>query len=332
MRTDSSPLIPSLPDTRGFPGLTERVHPEHIDLYLRNRRYRRTYQTGFANNMTMGSRAGNYWISNPRVDPRMIPRLGAPFVDIPMTTNSLGASYSDNIYLRAIRSDSDLVGIRSPPLIRAGSFPSSTLCSRRTRSTCLPGRLETATLSISSTAHSRLQMMDPSPEPCFEGGCSCGSVRYRLLGKPLIVHCCHCTWCQRESGSAFVINALFSSDCVVHLNSEPVIITTPSESGSGQPIARCPQCYVPVWSNYRGGGQALRFVRVGTLDQPHAFSPDVHIYTRSKVPWVDLPQNATAYEAFYDVDKVWGKEADERRYAVLSKVRAAQAGPSDSQT
>ncbi|KXX80973.1 putative glutathione-dependent formaldehyde-activating enzyme, partial [Madurella mycetomatis] len=137
-------------------------------------------------------------------------------------------------------------------------------------------------------------------EAHLEGGCTCRFVRYRVTGKPLIVHCCHCTWCQRETGSAFVINALFSSDNVTHLGEQPVMINTPSLSGKGQIIARCPKCHVAVWSNYPGGGPVVRFVRVGTLDQPHEFVPDVHIYTQAKVPWVKIPSGVPAYQEFYD--------------------------------
>lgn len=168
-----------------------------------------------------------------------------------------------------------------------------------------------------------------------KGGCACRFIRYRLTSKPLIVHCCHCTWCQRETGSAFVINALFPTSDVIHLNDdgddsekqEPVIVDTPSLSGKGQRIARCPKCHVAVWSNYSGGGSAIRFVRVGTLDAPHAFVPDVHIYTGTKVPWVEIPKGkgGGVYEEFYDVAEVWGKEADERRFEVLEGIRTAAA-------
>lgn len=158
----------------------------------------------------------------------------------------------------------------------------------------------------------------------LEGGCACGLVRYRLTGKPLIVHCCHCTWCQREAGSAFVINALFPAEDVVHLKEEPIAINTPSRSGKGQTIARCPRCSVAVWSNYSGGGPAIRFVRVGTLDEPCQLVPDVHIYTSTKVPWVTLPDGVEIFEEFYDVAKVWAKDTDERRFEVLERIKGGK--------
>ena len=167
-------------------------------------------------------------------------------------------------------------------------------------------------------------MNSPTAKKTLEGGCTCRFVRYRLTGKPLIVHCCHCTWCQRETGSAFVINALFPAEDVIHLNEEPITINTPSLSGKGQTIARCPRCSVAVWSNYSGGGPAIRFVRVGTLDEPHEFVPDVHIYTSTKVPWVTLPDGAEIFEEFYDVAKVWAKETNERRFEVLERIKGGK--------
>jgi hypothetical protein len=151
----------------------------------------------------------------------------------------------------------------------------------------------------------------------FEGGCACGSTRYRLNREPMFVHCCHCTSCQRETGSAFVLNALIESDQVETLKGSPRPILTPSESGRGQQIWRCPECLVALWSNYGGTKDVLRFVRIGTLDEPRAIEPDIHIYTRSKLPWVALPQGARAVEAYYDSRKVWPAASLERRKALF---------------
>ena len=125
-----------------------------------------------------------------------------------------------------------------------------------------------------------------------EGGCTCRQVRYRLIGTPLIVHACHCRWCQRETGTAHALNALYEADRVVHTAGEPEIVVTPSASGKGQKIARCPTCRVAVWSNYPQAGPAVRFVRVGTMDNPNLCPPDIHIYTSSMQPWVTLPPGA----------------------------------------
>lgn len=150
-----------------------------------------------------------------------------------------------------------------------------------------------------------------------EGGCACGAVRYRIKREPMFVHCCHCTSCQTETGSAFVINALVESDEVETLKGLPQPVMTPSESGRGQQIWRCPGCQVALWSNYGGSMDVLRFVRVGTLDQPGEVEPDIHIYTRSKLPWVRLPEGVRNAHAYYDCSDVWPLESLERRNALF---------------
>jgi hypothetical protein len=151
-----------------------------------------------------------------------------------------------------------------------------------------------------------------------EGGCSCGEVRYRLTSEPLFVHCCHCLNCQRQTGSAFVINAVIETDRIEKLSGDPEPVSMPTDSGRPHDIYRCPTCRTAVWSDY-GRRPALRFVRVGTLDQPSALAPDVHIFTRSKQPWVGLPPDVPAVEVFYDMQKVWSPESLARREAILGK-------------
>ena len=156
----------------------------------------------------------------------------------------------------------------------------------------------------------------------MEGGCTCRHVRYRLHGMPLVVHACHCRWCQRETGTAFAQNALYEAERVEHTAGEPEIVVTPSESGKGQKIARCPNCRVAVWSNYAGSGEAARFVRVGTLDEPDLLPPDIHIFTESKQPWVKLPPDAKAFLQFYDINKEWPAASVERRRAMQERRKA----------
>jgi len=152
------------------------------------------------------------------------------------------------------------------------------------------------------------------PDPIsFEGGCTCRAVRYRMLSRPLFVHCCHCRWCQRETGTAFALNALIESDRVELLQGEPETVLTPSNSGKGQRIVRCPRCRIAVWSHYAGAGDAAKFVRVGTLDDPDRFPPDIHIFTASKQPWVVLPPGVPATAEYYDSNAHWPKESLERR-------------------
>lgn len=158
-----------------------------------------------------------------------------------------------------------------------------------------------------------------------EGGCDCRHVRYRLLTRPLFVHCCHCRWCQRESGASFALNAMIESDRVQLLAGAPELVLTPSDSGLGQRIARCPQCRLALWSHYAGSGPAVSFVRVGTLDDPDLLPPDVHIFTASKQPWVPLPDGTPAVPGYYERNALWPAESLARREALLPQIEAWQA-------
>jgi len=153
----------------------------------------------------------------------------------------------------------------------------------------------------------------------FEGGCTCRQLRYRVTSKPMYVHCCHCRWCQRETGTAFALNAMIEADRVELTAGEPELVNTPSASGRGQKIWRCPTCKVAVWSNYGGAGDKVRFVRVGTLDEPDATPPDIHIFTMSKQPWVALPAGMPAVKEYYKPKEMWPKESQERFAALKGK-------------
>ena len=159
----------------------------------------------------------------------------------------------------------------------------------------------------------------------LDGGCDCGQVRYRMRTRPLFVHCCHCRWCQRESGASFALNAMIETDRVELLAGEPERVDTPSASGKGQLIARCPHCRIALWSHYAGNGPLMRFVRVGTLDDPDALPPDVHIFTASRQPWVVLPPDVPAFAEYYDRERVWRAESLARRAALLPRIGAYQA-------
>ena len=152
----------------------------------------------------------------------------------------------------------------------------------------------------------------------LSGGCTCTAVRYELHTAPMFVHCCHCTWCQRETGSAFALNAMIEADRVTLLRGEPEIVFTPTLSGNGQKIARCRSCRVALWSNYSGAGDAVRFVRVGTLDQASRLTPDIHIFTSTKHPWLVLPPDVAAVPEYYDRKKYWPADSLERRRVLLA--------------
>ena len=150
----------------------------------------------------------------------------------------------------------------------------------------------------------------------LSGRCSCGAVKYRLNSPPMFVHCCHCRDCQRQTGSAFVLNALIEADRVELLSGETQPFPQPTDSGRPHIIHRCPSCGTAMWSIY-GGRDKVRFVRIGTLDEPSALRPDVHIFTRSKQPWVILPEGVPAFEVYYDTKTLWPAESLARRKAVL---------------
>jgi hypothetical protein len=149
-----------------------------------------------------------------------------------------------------------------------------------------------------------------------EGGCSCGAVRYRLTTDPLFVHCCHCLNCQRQTGSGFVVNVLIEAERVEIVGEAPAAVDVPRDDGSAQEIFRCPDCQVAVYSRY--GHPGVYFIRAGTLDDPASVCPDVHIFARTKLPWVSLPEGVPSFEAYYDTDELW--PADN-----LARVRALRA-------
>jgi hypothetical protein len=159
----------------------------------------------------------------------------------------------------------------------------------------------------------------------LDGGCDCRHVRYRMETAPLFVHCCHCRWCQRESGASFALNAMIEADRVTVLGAEPERVDTPSESGYGQIFARCPRCRIALWSQYAGAGPLIRFVRVGTLDEPDHLPPDIHIFTASKQPWVVIAPGAPAVPEYYDREKYWPAASLARRQVLLPRIEQYQA-------
>jgi hypothetical protein len=156
----------------------------------------------------------------------------------------------------------------------------------------------------------------------LDGGCDCRHVRYRVTTRPLIVHCCHCSWCQRESGAAFALNAMIEADRVRLLSGEVRLVDTPSASGEGQKIARCPRCLIALWSHYAGAGPILSFVRVGTLDEPDRLPPEIHIFTSTKQAWLQIPAGTPAVAGYYDREKYWSAESLARSRAILPLIEA----------
>jgi hypothetical protein len=153
----------------------------------------------------------------------------------------------------------------------------------------------------------------------FDGGCACGAVRYRLTSDPMFVHCCHCRDCQQQTGGAFAVNALIETDRIELTEGRPEPVSLPTDSGRPHDVYRCEACATALWSDY-GRRPAMRFVRATTLDDRGALSPDVHIFTRTKLPWVGLPAEVPAFDVYYDMAALWPAASLARRRAALGDV------------
>jgi hypothetical protein len=153
----------------------------------------------------------------------------------------------------------------------------------------------------------------------MDGRCTCGAVKFRMTESPLFIHACHCTWCQRETGSAFVMNAMIEMAFVQVTQGAPVEVNTPSDSGNGQIILRCPTCHVALWSHYSGAGRKVAFVRVGTLEDLARYPPDIHIFTSTKQPWLKLEGGAPVVPEYYEREKYWPAASLKRREKMLAQ-------------
>lgn len=161
----------------------------------------------------------------------------------------------------------------------------------------------------------------------FPGTCTCGTVKYALLDTPLFVHACHCFWCQRETGSAFVLNGIIEAHKVRLDAGEPIAVPTPSDSGSGQVFYRCPDCHIALWSVYSGAGARFFFVRMGTLEDTHRFQPDIHIFTESAQPWMQFPDDLPVMPEYYRRSEQWPAESLARRASTIAMTEADATGP-----
>jgi hypothetical protein len=146
----------------------------------------------------------------------------------------------------------------------------------------------------------------------LEGGCACRAVRYKLTASPLIVHACHCRDCQRLTGGPFVINIWIEKKFVETGAVAPKSCRLAGGSGKPNEVFFCERCGTTLWSRYDIVPSECLFVRAGTLDDPAAVTPDVHIFTRSKLPWLELPETARAFPTIYKIDEVWPAESRER--------------------
>ena len=176
-----------------------------------------------------------------------------------------------------------------------------------------------------TTPADKFVIQESNRQQNINGSCDCGQLQYTVKQAPLFVHCCHCTWCQRESGAAFAINAIIESSAVEVTEGLPALINTPTASGNGQIIARCPACQVALWSHYPRFGKLMSYIKVGTLDDPNQMPPDIHIYTQSKQHWFELPAGMPAFEGYYDRDAMWPKASLVRLEALIAQQNEQQS-------
>lgn len=163
-----------------------------------------------------------------------------------------------------------------------------------------------------------ITMTNNNFEKLLIGACACGHVNYKLHARPMFIHCCHCHWCQRETGSAFALNALIESSKIAVVKGEVKSIMMPTDSGVGQAILRCRKCESALWSHYGAAKEKVSFVRVGTLENAVSIEPDIHIYTASKQSWVNLSGPIPAVEGYYRRSEYWPDESIER-YKLATK-------------
>jgi hypothetical protein len=159
--------------------------------------------------------------------------------------------------------------------------------------------------------------------PPYDGGCACGQVRYRMTERPLFVHCCHCTRCQRETGGPFAHHVMIEFSHWAVTAGEPEFVLVPTDSGGKHWVARCPTCRTALWNEHGSRTAITRYVRVGTFDAPNAFPPRAHIYVRSKQEWVRLDDAVPAFRSHYDAGKVWPADSL-ARYEAARALRAEQ--------
>ena len=137
---------------------------------------------------------------------------------------------------------------------------------------------------------------------------------------PLFVHCCHCRWCQRETGASFALNAMIEADRVDAARGRARAGRHAVGERQGPEDRALPalphRALEPLRRRRR---RASRFVRVGTLDDPDRLPPDIHIFTASKQPWVVLPPGTPAVPEYYDREQHWPAESLARREALLAR-------------
>lgn len=128
----------------------------------------------------------------------------------------------------------------------------------------------------------------------LKGGCNCGAIRYAITSAPVAVAACHCTRCRRQSGAAYSVNLVIRASSMSVEGSLAVFEEHDTESGELLRREFCGACGSPIRSVPTATPKFVA-VKAGTLDDPAPFPPQLHIWTRSKLPWVQIPAELPHY-------------------------------------
>ncbi len=151
------------------------------------------------------------------------------------------------------------------------------------------------------------------------GGCACGELRYEAQGEPIFTNHCMCRLCQRQTGSVGVVNAFYESDRVAVTQGALTEFTTKGGSGGDHTICRCSECGTAMFSYYPRVGRRGVGIRVSSFDDPDAFTPTAVVFTKSKMPWVALPEGIPAFEQYYVPQELLSVDAFARLMILVEK-------------
>jgi hypothetical protein len=126
------------------------------------------------------------------------------------------------------------------------------------------------------------------------GRCNCGAVTWRIDGAALAVAACHCTNCRAQSGAAFSVNIVAKSREVAVEG--PIKTFEDKATASGKPVLRqfCGECGSPIQSVITAN-PAIVALKAGTADAPGDHAPTIHVWTQSKLPWIEIPTNVPSF-------------------------------------
>jgi len=155
------------------------------------------------------------------------------------------------------------------------------------------------------------------------GGCACGCCRYQVTKEPIFVNNCHCRQCQQQTGSTSVVNLFVETEHAELVSGEVSEFEFKAGSGGPHHIARCTRCGTALWSNYPRFGKLGRGIRVGTLDDPAQVKPTAVVFAAERMPWVKLPDDIPAFDAYYNPRDLLSTAQFERLLALVKLKEAA---------